>query len=53
MEQVPTLFLVTFTTLPAMINPLESITVFLNSWKVKTRKSTARWPGVPVCMHYS
>lgn len=29
MEQVPTLFLVTFTTLLAMINPLESIPVFL------------------------
>ena len=29
MEQIPTLFIVTFTTLLAMINPLESIPVFL------------------------
>ena len=29
MEQIPTLFLVIFTTLLAMINPLESIPVFL------------------------
>jgi len=38
MEQIPTLFLVTFTTLLAMINPLESITVFLKLLEGKDEK---------------
>ncbi len=38
MEQIPTLFLVTFTTLLAMINPLESIPIFLKLLEGKDEK---------------
>ncbi len=38
MEQIPTLFIVTFTTLLAMINPLESIPVFLKLLEGKDDK---------------
>lgn len=42
MEQIPTLFLVTFTTLLAMINPLESIPVFLKLLEGKDEKEHRR-----------
>ena len=42
MSQELTLFVGMFTTLLAIINPLEALPIFWNFWKVRTKRNTSR-----------
>jgi hypothetical protein len=50
MGQAATLFLSTFTTLLAIINPLESMPVFLSLSTARTRGHIGSWLGAPAGM---